>query len=395
MDISHTMISTTVDKNETLTTGNSSVEQFLWTNDNLSHIPVTRLHPEYYWSDSVERHITNWMQTYVPPLLILFGTIGNILSFWALRRSPKQCSVFFYMALYALTNTLNLYVACGLSWISHITGTPYIANLADWLCKVWQFFFSVMRYTSTWLVLAMVFDRFVYLAIPSWAHSFCTKFTAKILSCLIITVLVVIGIHAMWTYELTESHGCIIDNERRDFQTIVWPWFAASMHTYLPTIFIIAFDAVIIIKLVLLSLRPYQKRNFSPVQEQLTKVVLVISITFLVLSLPTILLNLITYLAPREFIHDPKNYIQILFASSVSQFLLFILCSINFPLYFLSLPMLRAEFIQIIKQVTRQASNETTDTCNGSDINTSEVNGKLLSKPTTSQDAECTLITQL
>lgn len=136
----------------------------------------------HHWLRSTEYQIAAGMQTYLPPILIVFGTLGNVLSFCVLRKSSKQCSVFYYMALYALTNTLNLYVACGLSWISHITQTPYIANIADWMCKIWQFVFNVMRYTSTWLVVAMAFDRFVYLCIPSKAHSLCSVFTAKVSS---------------------------------------------------------------------------------------------------------------------------------------------------------------------------------------------------------------------
>lgn len=348
----------------------------------------------YYDWDETQQYQTHIkvaaaIHTYVPPVLIVLGTVGNIVSFCVLRKSTKWCSVFYYMALYALTNTLNLYVACGLGWISQTTQTPYIANVADWLCKIWQFAFNVMRYTSTWLVVAMAFDRFVHLCIPSKVHSLCTVFTAKVISCFIVVILVVISIHAMWTYALVEGR-CEVDRTGSYFQTVVWPVFSAIMYEYLPDTMLVVFIVFIIVNLILQKKRRYQNRNFSPLQEQLTVVVLVISSTFVILNLPTIILNIILYFGPvNQLLNNPRSYVEISLANVINQFLIYLLLTVNFPLYFISLPILRKELESMVKNFVQRQN--TTSVCS----NSIEVNGNLLKKKESSRSLECTLMTQL
>ena len=125
-------------------------------------------------------------------------------------------SVFFFLQIYAVTNTLVLYVGCGVDWFSHITETTYIANFSDWLCRVWQFIYNVIIYAAGWIVVSMSIDRFIIVWHPRQAPYMCTVFMAKLVTIIILIGLVVVSIHAMWTYELT-SHGCNIDPMQQDF----------------------------------------------------------------------------------------------------------------------------------------------------------------------------------
>ena len=48
---------------------------------------------------------------YVPPVLLIIGTIGNVLSFCVLmRRAMRRTSTYNYLAILALTDTLVLFV---------------------------------------------------------------------------------------------------------------------------------------------------------------------------------------------------------------------------------------------------------------------------------------------
>ena len=47
----------------------------------------------------------------VSPILLVFGTIGNILSFVTLaRRAMRNCTSHIYLAVLAITDTLVLYI---------------------------------------------------------------------------------------------------------------------------------------------------------------------------------------------------------------------------------------------------------------------------------------------
>ena len=64
-----------------------------------------------YWQQSSEYKIQQILQLYIPPILIIFGSIGNVLAFVTLtRKHMKHSSVCYYMAMFAITNTIILYI---------------------------------------------------------------------------------------------------------------------------------------------------------------------------------------------------------------------------------------------------------------------------------------------
>ena len=142
-----------------------------------------------------------------------------------------------------------LYVGCGVDWFSQVTGTTYIANFSDWLCRVWQFIYNVIIYAAGWIVVSMSIDRFIIVWNPRQAPYMCTVFMAKLVTIVILVGLVVVSIHAMWTYELTPQ-GCNIDIMQQDFQTIAWPWISATLCSYIPLVLIFIFQIMLLIGLV-------------------------------------------------------------------------------------------------------------------------------------------------
>lgn len=96
---------------------------------------------------------------YVPPILIILGTFGNIFSFLILRRKAMlKFSTYFYLMVLALADTLVLYVGLLRLWIAELTGYELMAQ-ADWTCKLT----CVVSYTvsdfSVWLIIAVTVER--------------------------------------------------------------------------------------------------------------------------------------------------------------------------------------------------------------------------------------------
>lgn len=329
----------------------------------------------HYWWCSPESVIHWAVKTFTAPVMIVIGSIGNALAFVVLsRKMLKQWSVCFYLSLYAIINTAVLYIGCGLDWVSYLTQTAHVANQADWICRLWKFFFNVLSYSSIWVVVAMTMDRFVLMWYPRKAHQLCTVFMAKLVAIFIFVGLVVISIHAMWTYALT-AHGCIIDSNKdtHAFQTIAWPMASAIMYSYLPVVLIFTMDIFLVLGMV----SPTSRADTNPSQNRLTRAVLAVSIIFLLLYLPTVIVNILLYSQQRYFTQIHLR-VRLSLLQEICQTLACLNNAISFILYFSIVPAMRQELVDMVNvlRATRHPTNE--------ELQTVDTNGSAVVK----QDAE-------
>ena len=243
-----------------------------------------------------------------------------------------------------------LYVGCGVDWFSQVTGTTYIANISDWLCRVWQFIYNVIVYAAGWIVVSMSIDRFIIVWNPRQAPNMCTVFMAKLVTIIILVGLVVVSIHAMWTYELTPQ-GCNIDIMQQDFQTIAWPWISASLCSYIPLVLIFIFQIMLLIGLVYPRSEAVSVTNMNQtVQDQLTKLALVVSLVYLALNLPIIIVNFMEY-ANSSAPFDYRVTARLLLARTACQTISCLNCAVSFILYFAMVPQMRKELMTLLRKL--------------------------------------------
>ena len=133
--------------------------------------------------DSLERQLMQYdeyklhklLLLYVPPILLIVGTIGNLFSFVVLMMPPmRRVSTYLYVAALSVTDTLVLLVGLLRVWVAELQGYD-IQNIADWTCKT----INVLGYTvsdySVWLIIAMTVERYVAVCHPLKAASFCSR----------------------------------------------------------------------------------------------------------------------------------------------------------------------------------------------------------------------------
>ncbi|KAI0227119.1 hypothetical protein LSAT2_022410 [Lamellibrachia satsuma] len=284
-----------------------------------------------YWLQTPEFRLHWLLKAYCTPMLIIAGSIGNITSAVILYRhhSMWQHSVYFYMFVYALLNTLVLNLAFGLNWLPFIASVHHLMELADWTCRVWQFVSRIITYYPAWIIVAMMVDR---VAAPSSSfHHVCTTFMAQLVTVLIFIGLIVISIHSMWMYELINGE-CDM-SEIFDFLTIVWPWIAATFYSYIPFITLLILN-------VILCVQWCHIMSYSVKQHQFTRATLVISVSYILCSFPTLLINFINRTKP-SWLHDWHTFAQFLIVLEVSQLLVCFHHSITFVIYFSTISMFR------------------------------------------------------
>lgn len=252
-------------------------------------------HPDIRMRDDLLRYVT--------PVLIVFGNFSNLLALIVLRRKNlRPHSVCFYMTAYAVANILVLELIMGITWLCFVLEKTYIGSITDWSCRLWTFISNVIIYCGIWFVVVLTIDRFIYLCQPRKAASYCTVFTAKFIVLTVLVGLLVISIHAMWTFDL-QPQGCFVSSEQQDLHTLIWPWWSASIYSYLPLAMLFFINIVLSVSL---CLKRHRQRRSQQVEgaDDFAITTLVISSSFFLLTVPATIINIID-------IHFPSSMLSI------------------------------------------------------------------------------------
>jgi hypothetical protein len=254
-------------------------------------------HPLFIMRDELLKYIT--------PVLVVFGNFSNLLALIVLRRkSLRQHSVCFYMAAYAFANLLVLNLILGIVWLCYVLELPYVAALADWSCRLWTFVSNVIIYCGIWFVVVLTIDRFIYLCYAHKANTYCTVFAAKAITTMVVIGLVVVSIHAMWTFEL-QPQGCFVSSEQEDLHTKIWPLWSATVYSYLPLTLLLFINIVLSVSLCLKRHRERraQTPSGSGVTDDFAISTLVISSAFFLLTMPATVVNVVDIYFPSSWLH--------------------------------------------------------------------------------------------
>ena len=289
-----------------------------------------------YWGASAEYKFVMTLRTFVPPVVTVTGIMGNLLAFYVLQRHKlSSASVNHYLSVILIVNCLNLCLGCGQEWLSHITGRGRLAGYNDWTCKLYQFTFNVFTYSPYWLLVVLLLDRIVCVCYCHHTRSICTAFTAKIFTVFIYVGLISVSVHAMWTFEVG-AQGCNIDPRQQDMYTIVWPWIAAVLYSYLPiTIIIILITALLV-----------QFNSKKQKQKHYISLVIILAIVFVMLSLPSLILNVIEYSRP-SWLRSYQSYVRLYAVAELFQTLGSVNSAITHVICFCCCARMRKEFKRI------------------------------------------------
>lgn len=142
------------------------------------------------------------LMTYALPVIIIMGTIGNVLSFFVLVRCQmRNTSVYFYLLALAVADTSMLYVSAFKTWIRAVFGYELLHE-SDGACKVVTFLFLFWLHLSAWLIVFVTVDRFVVVWFPFKASSVCTVTRSRIATVALVMTIIVYNSHVFWTYHL-------------------------------------------------------------------------------------------------------------------------------------------------------------------------------------------------
>lgn len=279
----------------------------------------------------------------IPPILLILGTFGNILSFIILtRQAMRKYSTFLYLAILSISDTFVIYTGLLRLWMKELINYD-ITTYSDWICKLTNVLLYTVSDYSVWLLVAVTVERYVAVCHPLKAHSICRKRRATYVIISLLLILLVLNLHFLWTVEVSADSQC--DNAPNYVTLIeqIWPWVDAWVYSLLPSLALLIFNILIVRSVIkarklqtdMTSYKYYaDNRRPGGVAEgstRMTFMLLSISFAFLICTFP---MN-VTIIANHFYKHNTNMEVRYKFQliRSVTELLMYMNHCMNFYLY--------------------------------------------------------------
>lgn len=341
---------------------------------------------------SVQEHIlfrvNNALLLYMPPVILAFGIVGNVLAFAVLtRRTMRGVSAYTYLTVLSVTDTLVLVIGLLRIWVNRLTNFD-IRVLYPWVCKLLMMAGYTASDYSVWLIVAVTAERFVAVAWPlSALHggvggAGADVWRAVIVIVSLLAVLLAINGHFLWTVGITYVGGNTSFTNHTSqpkctsldgFTKLValWPWVDAIIYSLLPLVALSVLNSLIICSVYRAKRRrcslvatgstktasasaatdsPYRTIPATTGRggggggatgvataagardaERLTVMLLAVSFTFLITTLPSCVVLII--MSHHSSGRSLDTTLSVLVAQTVGELLMYANHSINFYLY--------------------------------------------------------------
>ncbi|XP_061180277.1 thyrotropin-releasing hormone receptor-like [Saccostrea echinata] len=297
--------------------------------------------------------IKKFITMYISPAILIVGTTGNIIAFFILRRNMFRISTYFYLAVLAIADLIVLQFGLLREWIGHISDYD-IQNISNLSCKIFVSLNYLGSDFSVWLIVAVTTERFIAVCFPLRANVLCSVNKARSVTISLLGLSFCLNAHFLWTVELTEVRlnsskveKCTPGHKFDFFLTEVWPLVDAFTYSFIPT-FICSVLNILIIRRVFIA-RKYRGRlqkcnagrnnlnNKSLPSERtikLTKMLLAVSLTFVLTTLPNSICIVVQNYWDLDYTKDVLRQISnFVLARTITGHLMYINHSVNFFLY--------------------------------------------------------------
>ena len=341
---------------------------------------------------SILCRITDGLDLYFPPFLIVSGVVCNVLVVLVMRSVYfRSISTSFYMMANAVVDTFSLIGLLTVDWLNvNYPSTIYRGDNSHYMCKFFHFFGWVSSDAGVLLTTAMTLERGLAITFPLQSSSWCTTKRAKRVTILVFIFVSIKNVNFLFTsdtYALNESDRlCYVylDSENlKIFWKFVWPWIH-NVFLFISFVAIIISN-VIIIRHIKVSdkIRKTQRSlgssecaggQIGPRQgsrkRQVASMLLVDSFTVIVCTLPfsifTTLDSNMVLLAGSSGERDWKRFI-----SSMSFYLLYVNRCVNFYLYSWSGTRFREALLYVIGYKKSKQKQPRVATISYTKVNTS------------------------
>ena len=304
---------------------------------------------------------------YVFPVIIIIGSVGNGLSFLVLvRKRLRGNSLYFYLMVLTLADTLVLYVSCLKTWVRALTGFELL-HVSAVSCKIIMFILLLSMHMSAWLVVLVTFDRFVSVWFPFRAATICTARRARVITACLLLAVILYNVHIFWTIGIQQDgnkHKFCKPDPDNPFMQQPFEYLKLATYCFVPFITVFVLNLCIIFKITRgssvlrrtgsmvvnrkaiiqqCSLSGHGTALKNTRQQRVIYMLLTLSFSWLILTAPYAIVSVIITAAPNLM---AKN--SVILGKTISFLLLYLNHSINFYLYCITGKKFRQEFTDLL-----------------------------------------------
>ncbi len=319
------------------------------------------------YTQDAESYYATLLSLYAPPCILAVGTLGNLVSLlvWSRTYSQSSVSTYLYLAVLAASDMLVLLLGLFKDWMYAWAGYN-LSSISQWACKL----FTLAGYLSTdysvWLIIAVTAERYIAVCHPLKTKAFWIRHSP--VRVILVTLLVLFGInsHLLYTASLdtriqnytdpcsnqTWSARYAVCGALPGYETLiydVWPYVDLCLYSLLPSAIIVVCNSCIIHTVLNAATerRHYVVSGYDAHESftllltselRLTAMLLTISFTFVVTTLPTNVVVILNTYWNKQLHHiactDRVRIIaRLTLATTVCRLLMYTNHSINFYLY--------------------------------------------------------------
>ncbi|KAL4218010.1 Purinergic receptor P2Y [Mactra antiquata] len=201
-----------------------------------------------------------------PPIIMAWGTIGNILTILVILRQMKTVtSTSVYLMALAVFDTMVLYTGPLRHWIKMMYEED-IRDQTDAGCRFQVYITYASLHMSSWLLVAVSVERAISVVVPHKVRLACTKYKAFMIVSVIFVVIFGANANLLAIYGLqgVNNQKCSVTSKAYlDFRDNVWQWIDLCMAFAVPFVILLICNTIIIVCL----RRSYaKKRSLAPGQ---------------------------------------------------------------------------------------------------------------------------------
>ncbi|KAG6442778.1 hypothetical protein O3G_MSEX002511 [Manduca sexta] len=243
---------------------------------------------------ATEQQVANLLNIYYTPLLVVLGSVGNLLSVFVFYNSKLWLQpTSRYLTAVALSDTLFLTQLLP-PWMNAVRLTGLFNHWG--FCQVFVYLSYVTCCLSNWLVVAFTVERFMAVVYPLRRTSMCSVNRSQIIIGTLVLLAMILNL-PVFRFAVPTGKNCNIDFDYLD-QAAQFNVADTVLSFTIPLMVITIMNAWIMVGVWRLEhgrARPRRMLSNQRAQQRVTRMLLIVSSVFVALNLPAYTMRICAY----------------------------------------------------------------------------------------------------
>ena len=312
--------------------------------------------PQLAMSEDDVKMFSFIVQTFVNPILCVIGFASNSLGVGVLKKQARQQKLSVLWYIFALTIADIMYLGQGIinsiPRLAHAVGV-FDANLSKYLMAHFRtglaFCDLTFLHSARYIVIVMSFERLISVMKPlhvkdTWVAKFPLR---TIIACIIFNALIALPM-LLFATVITRQNGNTTEYifMFKHFDEFMSHWWIVEVtfHSFIPMLFLVPINIAIPVQLYRASkLSIALSKDISHKQKKVTITVLAITILYIFLNIPFLVIKIIQYVNP-DFNMQGRYRLYFWFFADLGRCLAYFNAANDFLVYFIVSNNYRAVF---------------------------------------------------